>query len=140
MPRSIDEPIPPDEKLFRSVAPDEVQGDCVLPEAVEVPACSYSRSKYGPPEAALSPDTRPRETGIAFLTPAMLPPPIERLDGAPFEFFAADAPEEGDTHAEVRLKRVDAAYNPKRSSVPKPIRVRAVAALADCMRVCRTPT
>jgi hypothetical protein len=139
MPRPVDEPIPDAERLFHSVSADNVDGDRVLPEAVWIPDCSFSREKYGSPEAAFS-ETRPRETGLAWLTPGLLPGPFPRPGADPLEFVATDVPLEGDdAHSEVRLKRCGAEYN-RNIKPPKALKAELLAALAGCMRVFRAPT
>lgn len=89
--RTADPAIPADEALFRSVAKEEVDEKlAVLFTAVEVPACSFNRSKYSQPKQVLVP--RPQHTGIVVITSAELPPPIPRAEAVPYEFFARSSP------------------------------------------------
>lgn len=140
MARILDEPIPDDETLYRSVAKDDVDEHLgVLPTAVEMPACSFNRSKYSTAADVFSP-SRPAENGILELTPRELPPPIPRAEATPYEFFAEDDPiESNEAHCEVRIRRVGHPYNPKHKPSPD-IRLKAREALARRMRIGRVPT
>lgn len=136
----IPEPtIPTSEALYRSVAKDEVDEHGALAAAVEMPACSFNRSKYSKPEDVLV-ASRPTQNGIVEITPGELPPPVPRASGEPYEFFAADDPiDANDAHCEVRICRTGIEY--KSSHKPnKDILMKARAELAKRMRVYRAPT
>jgi hypothetical protein len=109
MPRTPDGTIPVDEALFRSVSIDDVKGEDVLPQAVDLPRCSFNRSAYSTPEDVVTPK-RPRDNGVVAVTAAELPEPVPRETAEPNVFFVADdpnPPEEpaNDAHCEVRMRR-----------------------------------
>jgi hypothetical protein len=138
MTRTRDNEIPSDEALYRSVAKDEVDEHGALAAAVEMPACSFNRSKYSEPEEVIV-ASRPTQNGILEITPAELPPPVPRTSGEPYEFFAADDPiAANQAHCEVRIRRTGIEY--KASHKPnKEIVMKARAELAKRMRVHRVP-
>lgn len=145
MARTVDATIPDDEPLYRSVSKDDVDDRlAVLATAVEVPACSFNRSKYSEPEDVLAP--RPTDTGIVVITPRELPPPIPRADEIPYEFFAADdpcPPEDpvNEAHCEVRIRRQGHDYTKNLKLKPKPeMAMKAREALARSLRIYRSPT
>lgn len=134
--RDLDEPIPGDEQLFRSIAGDEVDGDQLLPAAIELPAMSVNRSKYAPePRDALRHD----DTGIAVTMPFRLPVPVTSSGGVIHEFFAADVPSEGDSHAEIRLRRQGRPYDAKFKVGGKVFKLELKTALAKSFRVLIPP-
>jgi hypothetical protein len=143
MPRSPDSAIPHDEALYRSVAKHDVDDKLVvLATAVEVPACSFNRSKYSAPEQVFVP-SRPRDNGILVITPAELPPAIQRTEGAPYEFFAADDPcpredPTNEAHCEVRVRRQGFEYT--KNLKLKALALKAREALARRIRILRAPT
>ena len=139
MARTPEPTIPDDEALYRSVAKDDVDEHGALATAVEMPACSFNRSKYSVPEDVIVP-SRPKENGILEVTPRELPPPVPRASGEPYEFFAADDPiDENEAHCEVRMRRTGSEY--KANHKPnKDIVMKARAELARRMRVHRAPT
>ncbi len=140
MARTPDPIVPDDEALYRSVAKEHVvEGIGVLAAAVEMPACSFNRSKYSRDIDVVVP-SRPSENGILEITPRELPPPVPRADALPYEFFAADDPiEPNDAHCEVRLRRSSTAYN--KGHKPNPaIKAKACEELARRMRIRRAPT
>jgi hypothetical protein len=104
---AVGDRIPPEETLYRSVSPDNIIGDRVLQDGVEMPNCSFKRaSLVRGPEDALSAD-RPHESRVMQIPVRDLPPPITReTDQVAFEFQAIHLPEPGDAaHSEVRLTR-----------------------------------
>jgi hypothetical protein len=101
--RPIDEPIPDDEKLYRELKPNDVNGAEILVTAIEFPASSVHRSKYINPDEI---EPRPPRTGLASIRPMDLPVHID-CSGVRWDFFAADAPAEGNAHAEIRSGRTD---------------------------------
>jgi hypothetical protein len=139
MARSPETTIPADEALYRSVEKDHVDEHGVLAAAVEMPACSFNRSKYSNPEDVIV-SSRPKENGVLEITPRELPPPVPRASGEPYEFFAADDPIDGnDAHCEVRIRRTGIEY--KANHKPnRDILLKARAELAKRMRVHRVPT
>jgi hypothetical protein len=140
MTRSPDQEVPANETLYRSIAKDHfVEGVGVLAPGVEMPACSFNRSKYSAPED-VTVSSRPRENGIAEITPAELPPPIPRTDATPYEFFAADDPtDDNGAHCEVRICRTGTVYTPSHKPNAA-IKLKAREALARQLRVRRPPT
>jgi hypothetical protein len=144
VPRIPDATIPDDEALYRSVAKDHVDDRLVvLASAVEVPACSFNRSRYSEPADVLVP-SRPRDNGILVITPRELPPPVPRAEAAPYEFFAADDPcpredSENEAHCEVRVRRQGGTFT-KNLKLKKDIELKAREALARRLRILRDPT
>lgn len=138
MARAPDSTIPADEALYRSVAKDHVDEHGVLAAAVEMPACSFNRSKHSKPDDIIV-SSRPTENGILEITPSELPPPVPRASGEPYEFLAEDDPiEENEAHCEVRIHRTNTPYT--RSHRPKKdIIMKARAELAKRMRVYKAP-
>jgi hypothetical protein len=47
--RAIDPRFDPDERLFRAFAAQDLDGDKVAVDAIELPDMSVNREKYGPP-------------------------------------------------------------------------------------------
>jgi hypothetical protein len=140
MARTLDALVPEDEALYRSVAKEHiVEGIGVLAAAVEMPACSFNRSKYSHDTDVVVP-SRPAENGILEITPRELPPPVPRADELLYEFFVADDPiESNDAHCEVRLRRSGLAYT--KGHKPNPaIKAKACEELARRMRIRRAPT
>lgn len=150
--RSPDGSIPPDERLFRSVGFDHVDGDQVLPTAVDLPRCSFDREKYcAGPQSALS-ALRPDENGVVSLVAGDLPDPVPRPrpQGHPtelpsYEFFAQDDPNppeapENEAHAEVRMRAVGSPYTPNLKIKDKGVLAKAKEALARKLRVEVAPT
>jgi hypothetical protein len=144
--RDIDEPIPPDEELFRSVSADDVIGEDVQLSAVELPRCSFNRAKYcGGPLSVLT-DTRPQDTGVVAITPRLLPGPVPRVPpsiGAPYQFIVADDPypkedPSNEAHAEVRIRPVGAEFS-KNHKPPKQVLFKAKDELARRLRVVVPP-
>jgi hypothetical protein len=118
--RALDEPIPADEQLFRSVHHTESDGMSRDPTSIDLPASSVSRSKYAPqPEQALRRD----DTGVAVTTPGDLPPAMGSPGGIEHEVCAEDDPQEGDAHAEIRVRRTGQAYDPSYRIKSKPFRL-----------------
>jgi hypothetical protein len=134
--RAVDEPIPLDEPLFRSIAIKDVDGDRIDPTSIELPAMSVARSKYcSKPEAALRHD----DSGVAVTTSADLPPPMFSPSGIDHRFRAVDAPEEGDDHAEIRLFR-GSLYNRTYKVNDKPFKLQLRKSLANAFRVLVPPS
>ncbi len=95
------------ELLYRAISTKHVDADAVSFRAIDMDGMSCQRSKYcAEPRDAC--DGRPAaENGVAQLIAANMPKPIVSGGGVTWEFFAADAPEEGrDAHAEVRTRRL----------------------------------
>jgi hypothetical protein len=142
MPRTPDGTIPVDEALYRSVSSDDVKGDDVLPQAVDLPRCSFNRSAYSKPEDVVTPK-RPRDDGVVAVTPAELPEPVPRETAAPYVFFAADdpnPPEEpaNDAHCEVRMRPKGREFS-KNHKPNKQVLAKARDALARRLRIVRAP-
>jgi hypothetical protein len=134
--RDPDEPIPPTEELYRSLAFGESDGEALLPTSVELPAMSVVRSKYvnGPQEALKADDT-----GIAVTTPEKLPSPMTSPGGIVHEIRAEDSPSQGDAHAEVRVRRKGTDYNPKYKIDSKPFKADLRRAIAASFKVLTAP-
>jgi hypothetical protein len=140
MARPPDPTIPEDEVLYRSIAKEHVvEGIGVLAAGVEMPACSFNRSRYSEPEDVIV-ASRPRENGIVEIKPVDLPPPVPRADAAPYEFLATDDPiDANDAHCEIRLRRTGTEYSKNHKPNPA-IRAKACEALARKLHVRRAPT
>ncbi|MDP3274091.1 MAG: hypothetical protein Q8Q09_02780 [Deltaproteobacteria bacterium] len=108
--RAIDEPIPDDERLFRTVTLDDVLGDFLRETSVDLQGMSMFRQKYcaTAAEALKRSQARGRtDSGVVVVSPACLPPPITLSNGSECEAIALDAPSltEDNAHAEVRTRR-----------------------------------
>ncbi len=136
--RELDNPIPPTEELYRSVAFGESQGDALLWHAIETATVtSVSRSKY---LAKLDDALKGTDTGLAVTTPERLPPPMTSSGGVVHEIRAEDDPVEGnEAHAEIRVRRkgrdFEPKYNPKSTSFKLELRH----AIARSFKVVRPP-
>jgi hypothetical protein len=142
MPRTPDETIPVDEALFRSISTDDVNGSDVLPQAVDLPRCSFNRSAYSTAEDVLTPN-RPRDNGVVEVTPGELPEPIPRATAEPYVFFVDDNPNPpedpgNDAHCEVRIRPEDREFS-KNHKPNKQILAKARDALARKLRVVLAP-
>ena len=138
MAREPDEVIPADEPLYRSISIEDVNGDDVLPQAVDLPRCSFNRSAYSKPEAVFA-ESRPSDNGIAELLAGGLPPPVPRETGVPYEFIVVDDPNPpedlgNDAHCEVCMKRRGELFN-KKHEPNKGVLAKAKDALARKLRV-----
>lgn len=140
--RTLDEPIPADELLFRSVSPEDVVGGDVMATAVDLPRCSFNRAKYCSGPASVVIEERPSDTGVVSISVGALPGPVPRSGvstGEPYEFIGADDPNpdedpENSAHAEVRLR-------PQGSAFSKNHRVKDKAVLAKAKdELCRRLT
>lgn len=146
--RSPDPLIPENEPLYRSICCDDVAGEDVLPSAVDLPRCSFDRSKYcSGPDSVLT-SLRPKDTGVVFITPGTLPGPVPRSPGStgqPYEFVAADdpnppeAPENG-AHAEVRLRPQGQAFNKNHKVKDKAVLAKAKDELCRRLKIVTPPT
>lgn len=134
--RAVDEPIPADEKLFRAVGKDDVDGNRVLEAGIEIPQMSCNRAKYSKPADVV----RSGQPGIAFVTPGSLPPPVVFND-VEYLFFAIDDPiESNEAHAEVRVGRTS--DRPRRDPFKprsKDVRLKLRALLADRLILLKPP-
>ena len=118
MARDREPEIPAQEPLYRSISANDVVGDDVQLDAVDMPRCSFNRGAYSKPEDVFV-DTRPDDNGIVEITPSELPGPVPRkvpTSGQPYEFFAADDPNppedpENDSHREIRAKPVGSTFS-----------------------------
>jgi len=134
--REVDEPIPEDERLFRSIGREDVDGDHLLPGAIELPAMSVNRSKYDPDPRNV---IRGNDTGVAVTTSRQLPTPMTSPGDVTYEFFASDVPSEGDAHAELRLRRRGDQYDPKHKVKSATFKLELKQALAKSLRVLIQP-
>jgi hypothetical protein len=126
--RPLDEPIPPEEDLYRSVADGEFDGDALDPTSIDLPASSVSRAKYvARPEDALKGD----DTGIAVTTLGRLPSQKRSPGSVVHEIEVADDPIEGnDPHAEIRVRRQGRSYDPRYRIESKPFKLELRSAIA----------
>jgi len=111
--------IPPQEWLHVAVDPKSILGDCVVAEAIDMPAQSCTRSAPAfPPNACIDLTRRPTKTAIARINPALFPAPITRkTDNEQFEYVATHRPEPAHpgemvhpAHSEIRLSRIGGSY------------------------------
>jgi hypothetical protein len=130
MPRAVEE-IPLDEELYRRARAEHVDGDHLMPDAIELPASSVNRSKYSQPKDVTTAD-RPV---AAKTTPQQFPPPATSPGNVQYEFRAEDVPEEGDAHAEIRLRRVGMDYDPRHKPNSSAFKGELRARLAAVFRV-----
>jgi len=142
MARPPDETIPGDEALYRSISVDDVNGEDVLPQGVDLPRCSFNRSKHSKPEDVFV-ESRPNDNGVAQVVPDGLPPPVPRASGEPYEFFAQDDPNpredpENDAHCEIRIKPRGRPFS-KNHEVNKSVLAKAKDELARKLRVLIPP-
>jgi hypothetical protein len=148
--RPLDEPIPNDESLYMRLAPGELDGPRPLPTAIQVNGgLSVARHKYlsNPPFGALLPQHRPLECCVAASRGSSLPlGPHQDGVGTKFILVLADDPRppENDlpalpAHAEVRLLRDGAAYDPD-ERIPRGLRKDLQSLLADRFRACYLPS
>lgn len=143
MPRERHDAIPADEHLFRSISSDDVLGGDVLPQAVDLPRCSFNRSAYSEATAVFR-ASRPHDNGVAVLVAGDLPAPVPRATAVPYEFVVVDDPNpaedpDNDAHCEVRLKPQGLPFNKNRKP-SKEILAKAKEALASKLAVHVPPT
>lgn len=142
MAREAESGVPLDEALYRSVSVEDVSGDDVLPQAVDMPRCSFNRARYSEPEDVLTAN-RPADNGIVTVKGEWLPGPVPRQpggEGKPYEFFVADDPTpDNDAHCEVRIRPQEGAFS-KNHKVNKVVRAKAKDELARRLRILRPPT
>jgi hypothetical protein len=105
MPRQRDASIPAEESLFRGLCAEEIDGDAILDDAVDLRGTSCDRERYRVAVELLS-EKRPHVAWVAAGDlPLEVKPPGQ--DAVPWDFFAADDPIEGnDAHCEIRVRRV----------------------------------
>lgn len=138
MVRALDEPIPPEEPLYRSVSVEHVFGPDILDSAVDLPRCSFNRGKYSLPEDVVT-ARRAKENGIVVIHGAHLPGKVPRETGEPYEFVTQDDPIDGnDAHAEVRLCRQGHPFN-NNHKPNKAILAKAKDQLARNLRLHKAP-
>lgn len=135
MARAIDEPIPPEEELFRTIASANRDGELVLPGAIDPDGTSFYRQKYCAFEDVPCSDEEPL---IAVLLAGGLPASFASAGGVSWEFFLVDDPDGHVAHSEVRFRRVGntsrECERPKRG-----VRDLIRAHLAKCLRVRERP-
>lgn len=142
MARVPDKAIPAEEPLYRSISADDVSGEDILPQAVDLPRCSFNRSAYSEPEHVFS-DRRPLDNGIAELLVGNVPEPVPRETGNPYEFIVVDDPNPAEdpdnaAHCEVRIKPQGIPFS-KNHKVNKTILAKAKDALARKLRLHTAP-
>jgi hypothetical protein len=136
--RALDDPIPPEELLYRSVSAQDLVGNDILDSAVDLPRCSFNRAKYSQPGDVIT-VSRPKDNGILTLTSGELPGPVPRDTGEPYEFFTQDDPtDDNGAHAEVRMRRQGHPFNPNHK-VNKTVLAKAKDQLVRKLRVYKAP-
>ena len=109
--RAPDPVIPPKELLYRRLREEHVDGDSVLPEAIDLQGTSCDRSQYTTPEALVSSDWPHVGKTSGEVLPMNVLPDGEK---APWEFFAVDDPfEANQAHCEIRVRRHARRPNPE---------------------------
>jgi len=140
--RQPDSEIPLPEPLYRSVCSEDVVGMDVLAAAVDLPRCSFNRSRFSRPEDVIVAG-RPADNGIVQITSADLPAPVPRESpsiGVAYKFDAFDDPTaENDAHAEIRMYLQDGSFN-KNHKPHKPTLAKAKDALARKLTILRSPS
>ena len=106
--RAPDDSIPGSEQLFRQLRETWVDGDRVLPDAIDSKGSSCHRESYASDPVALVTLEWPKVAGVRV---EQLPVEIRQdnpPEGAPaWEFFALDLPEPNrDAHCEIRVRRL----------------------------------
>lgn len=140
--RSLDEPIPEEEDLFRRIRADHVSGEIVLRTAVDLPRTSVNRSKYSNPRDALR-ASRPDFTGVASIRCGDLPPAWQSPSGdVPYEAYATDDPlADNEAHANLVLGRVtDGRRREGHKPASKAFRDKIAGDMARAMQIRVPPT
>lgn len=143
--RERDEPIPSDETLYRWIAVGDLNGDEVLPHAIDLAETSVNRAKYWP-EPLKSEPLKPAMNGLATICGDRFPQELV-VNDVEYEFFTVDCPENNnDAHAEIRSGRRPTSerptgdrpngYKPKSRAAKDTIR----SALAERMTLFLRPT
>jgi len=134
VPRPVDAAIPVDELLYRGIRPDDIDGDDVRTDAIDIHGMSVNRHKYNPkPEAAMN--VARGRTRVASIRICDFPPPLKTDTGPVYQFQADDLPEEANpAHAEIRPIRVGIGWNSGHDIAPKNKRL-LKEALASRMKV-----
>jgi len=102
--RDRDEPIPSSETLYRWISVGDVNGDEVLPHAIDLARTSVNRDKYWDDPAGSPPFTK-EKNGLATTCEDRFPTDVV-LNEVGYEFFTFDLPEnDNDAHAEIRSGR-----------------------------------
>ena len=142
--RSVDPCFAKSEALYRRISIDQVDGDRILASAVEMPACSFDRSKYSTRPESVIDRAKPEFNGIAKLMVGDMPAPVsvfgvpDKGPPASYEFYPEDLPEpDNEAHSEVRIR---ISGKPFRKRVNDRVAVAACEALAAPMRVHTPPT
>jgi hypothetical protein len=143
--RGRDEPIPPQERLYRWLQVCDVNGSEVLPHVVDLEGSSVDREKYLPNGPPAHQPGHPDHNGLAETCVAKLPR-SSRCNDIDYEFFAVDWPEEDNAaHAEIRPGRTPTeerpdgdrpdGFKPKSKATKNALR----SDLASAMTVVRAP-
>ncbi len=135
MPRQI-EPIDEEELLFRGLHSDWVDGDRLLPAAIQIPECSVARARFSSGEPPIVPSLT-EHNGVAALAPKAFPPPYQH-ESNEWHFTADDAPlEDAEAHAHITLRAVRGGEpkKPSGKTIKNEVRVR----LADRFKVTCVP-
>lgn len=143
--RERDEPIPPDETLYRWVSLEQVNGTEVLPSAIDLACSSVNRDKYWEDPLDSEPLT-PAQNGLATTCESNFPTGLS-LNEVPYEFFTVDCPtEDNDAHAEIRSGRKPSDDKPSgdrpqgRKPKSKAAKLQLRSSLAQTMTVVKQPT
>lgn len=81
----------PEERLFRRVRPDDIEGVTVAVDAIELPDMSVNREKYGPPDWLLL-DEEYGTWGVAAFMVKDIPSDITHLGVVEYSFQAEHRP------------------------------------------------
>lgn len=104
-PTPPDNPIPPEESLYRRVCWADVEGDHVLATAIDLPSWSFNRAKYSVPEDVLDLVNRSAYNGVAEITVGAIPAEFTPLEKT-YHLWAEHVPcLQNYAHSEVRVKR-----------------------------------
>jgi len=131
--RPVEPNIPADEDLYRGLLPEWIDGDVVLPEAIDIRGTSVNRHKYkSDPRDAMN--VARGRTRVASVCARDFPQPLIVESGPTYQFQAFDLPDEtNDAHAEIRPIRLGIGWNPNHTIASRN-KALLKKALADKMR------
>lgn len=117
MSRPVDSDIPTDEILYRGLRSEWLDGDQVLPEAIDLEGTSVNRHKYNPEPTSLIGGSI---VAVASVRSCDFPEPMKRADGPAYLFAVFDCPDQDNqAHAEIRPIREGLGWNANHS-IAKP--------------------
>jgi hypothetical protein len=107
--RPVDIEIPIDEILYRGLLSEWIDGEQVLPDAIDLEGTSVNRDKYNPDRMAV---IKGPFVGVASVRICDFPAPLDRHNAPAYRFEAFDCPEPGNqAHAEIRPVRQGLGWN-----------------------------